>query len=171
MHIRPAQLSDLPHILSIYENARSFMAQNGNPGQWVNGYPSRAVLEDDIAQNRLFICEKTTSSKPFSCSGSETIPPIHISKMAAGKMTSPTVPSTVSPLPDGSRSLRIPASTGVQHSALFKMHPCAATPIRTICRCRTYLPATAFCAAVSFTPKTARRASHSSAADFIHNYF
>lgn len=58
MHIRPAQLSDLPHILSIYENARSFMAQNGNPGQWVNGYPSRAVLEDDIAQNRLFICKK-----------------------------------------------------------------------------------------------------------------
>ena len=58
MHIRPAQLSDLPHILSIYENARSFMAQNGNPAQWVNGYPSRAVLEDDIAQNRLFICEK-----------------------------------------------------------------------------------------------------------------
>ena len=58
MHIRPARLSDLPHILPVYENARSFMAQNGNPAQWVNGYPSRAVLEDDIAQNRLFICEK-----------------------------------------------------------------------------------------------------------------
>lgn len=58
MHIQPARLSDLPQILSIYENARSFMARNGNPSQWVNGYPSKALLEDDIAQNRLFVCQK-----------------------------------------------------------------------------------------------------------------
>ena len=58
MHIQPARLSDLPQILSIYENARSFMAQKGNPTQWINGYPDRAVLENDIARNRLFICKK-----------------------------------------------------------------------------------------------------------------
>lgn len=60
MHIRPARLSDLPQILSVYENARSFMVHNGNPTQWGNGYPSRAVLEEDIAQNRLFLCEKNS---------------------------------------------------------------------------------------------------------------
>ena len=60
MHIQPARLSDLPQILSIYENARSFMAQKGNPTQWINGYPDRAVLENDIALNRLFICQKNS---------------------------------------------------------------------------------------------------------------
>ena len=46
MEIIPAQLQHLPAILDIYDHARTFMAQAGNPTQWGDGYPQKALLED-----------------------------------------------------------------------------------------------------------------------------
>ena len=54
--IRNAVSSDIDSIMPIYERARRFMAENGNPTQWTGGYPSRSVIESDIAAGRLFVC-------------------------------------------------------------------------------------------------------------------
>lgn len=55
MQIRTAVPEDLPQILSLYENARSFMAACGNATQWKDGYPSKELLESDIRQRRLYL--------------------------------------------------------------------------------------------------------------------
>jgi len=56
--IRPAKPADMEDILNIYEHARAFMAANGNPTQWRNGYPRRELLETDILLDRLFVVEQ-----------------------------------------------------------------------------------------------------------------
>ncbi len=53
---RGANLFELDEIMDIYARARAFMAQNGNPGQWGDSYPSREMIEEDILSNRLFVC-------------------------------------------------------------------------------------------------------------------
>ncbi len=55
--IRKAEIRDLEEILQIYEAARNFMAANGNPGQWVNGYPTRALVEEDLKKGQLYVYE------------------------------------------------------------------------------------------------------------------
>ena len=40
-HIRRAEEKDIDEVMSLYEHARKYKAENGNPGQWVNGYPAR----------------------------------------------------------------------------------------------------------------------------------
>ncbi len=52
--IRRAKPADLDDILRIYALARAFMAANGNPTQWGNGYPGRELLEEDIERNSLY---------------------------------------------------------------------------------------------------------------------
>ena len=52
--IRPVHQADMDRILEIYAHARRFMAENGNPTQWGNGYPAREMLAEDIRQGRLF---------------------------------------------------------------------------------------------------------------------
>lgn len=54
IQIRPAIQSDLDEIEKIYAGARAFMAENGNPTQWTNGYPRRELLEEDIREGKLF---------------------------------------------------------------------------------------------------------------------
>ncbi|PWM45026.1 MAG: N-acetyltransferase [Clostridiales bacterium] len=57
MKIRNAHKNDINKILSIYEKARNFMMQNGNPTQWGNVYPQPVIVKEDIDKNRLFVCE------------------------------------------------------------------------------------------------------------------
>ncbi len=57
MNARLATRDDLPEILAIYEAARAYMAENGNPHQWEGGYPSEEILLEDLSLNRLFVCE------------------------------------------------------------------------------------------------------------------
>ena len=58
MNIRHATPEDLPGLLELYETARSTMRQSGNPHQWKNGYPSEAVLKEDLSLNRLYCVEQ-----------------------------------------------------------------------------------------------------------------
>ena len=58
MKIRHAKLCELPALLEIYDNARLYMRENGNPTQWNNGYPNEEVLRDDIERDRLYVCEE-----------------------------------------------------------------------------------------------------------------
>ena len=55
MEIRPARTEDLDEILKIYDRAKRFMVQTGNPTQWAGGYPQRELLEEDIAQGGLYV--------------------------------------------------------------------------------------------------------------------
>ena len=56
MHIRHAETGDLPQLHRLFDNAKRFMAQMGNPNQWEEGYP-HCVLESDIERSQLYICE------------------------------------------------------------------------------------------------------------------
>ena len=46
MEIRKAVPKDLDIILKMYEEARRFMAENGNPNQWINGYPGKRWFKE-----------------------------------------------------------------------------------------------------------------------------
>lgn len=56
MKIRPADLSDLPAVCEIYDNARAYMRENGNPNQWINGYPQPELVERDIRSGISYVC-------------------------------------------------------------------------------------------------------------------
>lgn len=59
MSIRRTVAEDIDRMMEIYDYARSFMAANGNPTQWgTTGYPARRILEEDIEQNRGYVCLK-----------------------------------------------------------------------------------------------------------------
>lgn len=56
MEIRHTQPDELPVLLDIFAHARRFMAQTGNPHQWGDRFPTREMLEADIAAGRSFVC-------------------------------------------------------------------------------------------------------------------
>lgn len=56
MEIRTAGMEDLPDILAIYEKARKFQVQTGNPNQWAGGYPQEAVVCKDIENGNCMLC-------------------------------------------------------------------------------------------------------------------
>lgn len=53
--IRLAQTGDLDRIMDIYSAARAFMRRSGNPTQWGDHHPPRDMLEQDIAQQHLYV--------------------------------------------------------------------------------------------------------------------
>lgn len=58
VQIRPATPQDLDNIMSIIDEARQIMRENGNMTQWANGYPSREVIVNDMGNNAAFVCEQ-----------------------------------------------------------------------------------------------------------------
>ena len=56
MKIIKANETHIPEILEIYAKARKFMKENGNPTQWEEGYPSREIVEKDIAADHCYDC-------------------------------------------------------------------------------------------------------------------
>ena len=58
MKIRLSQIEDIPAIMAIYDVARQFMKDQGNPTQWDGGYPSAGLIEDDIAADHSFVVEE-----------------------------------------------------------------------------------------------------------------
>ena len=56
MLVRKATQSDYNRIMEIYEIARSFMAETGNPHQWGDlGYPYPDLIKEDIEKQRLLV--------------------------------------------------------------------------------------------------------------------
>lgn len=53
--IEKATLSQLPRIMAIYEKARAFMAQSGNPDQWGMAYPPEEMIRQDIAEGKCYV--------------------------------------------------------------------------------------------------------------------
>ena len=50
-------MEDIPAMMDLYAQARVFMRENGNPNQWDDSYPSRELLEKDIAFGNSYIVE------------------------------------------------------------------------------------------------------------------
>ena len=53
--IEKATLSQLPQILKIYQQARDFMAQSGNPTQWGTNYPPQEMIRQDILEGKSYV--------------------------------------------------------------------------------------------------------------------
>ena len=58
MTIRKSTERDLPEIFRIYEDARRFMRESGNPNQWKNTNPTIEMIEGDIKTGTGYVCEK-----------------------------------------------------------------------------------------------------------------
>ncbi|MDY2662649.1 MAG: N-acetyltransferase [Bariatricus massiliensis] len=56
MEIRRAETADLEQIMGIYQYAREFMRQTGNPGQWGENFPPRELIEEDIRVRQCYVC-------------------------------------------------------------------------------------------------------------------
>lgn len=57
MKIRKAKPQDLNSILKVYEIAREYMRQSGNPDQWGTEHPKKEMLQDDIKIGQLYVGE------------------------------------------------------------------------------------------------------------------
>lgn len=55
MEIRRARMEELDEIMDLYDQGRRFMRQNGNLGQWNDGYPQRELIEADIRAGHCWL--------------------------------------------------------------------------------------------------------------------
>jgi len=55
--IREAKPTDMPEIMQVMEAAKKIMRQSGNMHQWVEGYPSEAVIFSDMEKHGGFVIE------------------------------------------------------------------------------------------------------------------
>lgn len=55
MNIRLAKQNDLDRILQIYESARRFMCEVGNPNQWGKANPPVSRTMEDIETQKLYV--------------------------------------------------------------------------------------------------------------------
>lgn len=55
IRIRKGTNADINEIMSCYDKARQFMRDSGNQSQWINGYPSREFVIDDIAKGNNYV--------------------------------------------------------------------------------------------------------------------
>lgn len=85
MRIRKTTLNDLEPVMAMYDYARKFMQEHGNPNQWINGYPSEEYIRREIADGHSYICENEQGETVgTSVSLSEKTLPIRLSIMANG---------------------------------------------------------------------------------------
>jgi len=59
MYIRKSTTEDLPAMQELYESARQFMKEQGNPTQWGDSYPTESMLKDDISKGISYVCAET----------------------------------------------------------------------------------------------------------------
>lgn len=96
MEIRHTKPADMDAVLALYDAARCFMAENGNPDQWVNGYPGADQLSLDMASGGSYVCVDGsaivgTSTLPWATS--QTITGLTV---AVGSTTGPMALSIAS---------------------------------------------------------------------------
>lgn len=57
MKVRRTQEKDLIEVMEIYDRARKFMAETGNPFQWGTQYPAEDLIRSDIRRGVSQVCE------------------------------------------------------------------------------------------------------------------
>lgn len=55
LEIRKTTVADIDRVMEIYDIAREFMAANGNPTQWGDGYPVRELIEEDVRRGESYV--------------------------------------------------------------------------------------------------------------------
>ncbi len=65
MEIRLAQFTDLEDILKIKAIAYNFMLSKGNKNQWIDDYPQKELLLNDIKNKHLYLITKNNLSHAF----------------------------------------------------------------------------------------------------------
>ena len=55
--IRNTVESDIPAIMDVLEAAKVIMRSSGNVNQWINGYPSEAVVRKDLENGNGYVVE------------------------------------------------------------------------------------------------------------------
>ena len=58
--IREARPTDITEVMQVMEAAKKIMRQSGNMHQWVDGYPSEAVVFKDISTFHLVTKDSPT---------------------------------------------------------------------------------------------------------------
>lgn len=53
--IRKANKKDIDVIMAIYQKAKKFMRESGNPNQWNSNYPQRELILNDIKNENFYI--------------------------------------------------------------------------------------------------------------------
>lgn len=53
--IRKTTEHDMEEVMLLFDHSRSIMRSNGNQRQWVGGYPSEAIIREDIARNNSYV--------------------------------------------------------------------------------------------------------------------
>ena len=53
--IQKANLRQISQIMDIYQQARTFMAQTGNPDQWGTAYPTEEMIHGDILSGKCYV--------------------------------------------------------------------------------------------------------------------
>ena len=125
MNIRLSQIEDIPAIMAIYDVARQFMKDQGNPTQWDGGYPSASLIEDDIAAGHSFVVEEEEQLVG-------TFAFIMSSKREPGILRSLTVPFIASL--QMAKSEAYPVRSLIFAASRFPT--CESIPMRTISLCR-----------------------------------
>lgn len=57
INIRRGRAADIDGIMACYDLARQFMRASGNTVQWINGYPSRELVAEDITNGVSYVGE------------------------------------------------------------------------------------------------------------------
>ena len=55
--IRNSTVADIPAIMDVLEAAKGIMRSSGNVNQWINGYPSEAVVRKDLENGNGYVVE------------------------------------------------------------------------------------------------------------------
>ena len=55
LSIRKTTFNDIDRVMEIYDIGRDYMRTNGNMNQWINGYPCRALIEEDIKNGESYV--------------------------------------------------------------------------------------------------------------------
>lgn len=55
MEIRKARVTELEKLLPLYERGRALMWESGNRHQWIDGYPQKSLIEEDIRKAACYV--------------------------------------------------------------------------------------------------------------------
>lgn len=58
LSVRKAAERDIPAVLAVYDAARKFMRENGNPTQWGTHHPPESLLRADVENGQLYVIEE-----------------------------------------------------------------------------------------------------------------
>ena len=75
---RPAVAGDLPQLLQIFADARTFMRTHGNPSQWPDSYPGRDRLAAEIARGVCHVVEGDGAIQAVFCLIAGDDPTYHV---------------------------------------------------------------------------------------------